>query len=115
MKAAIYDHPGPLDVLRYVDVADPVCPSDGVLIRVEAAAIEGGDLINRASTPPPPDRAAACWRRKVRVAPTGSQARHNEGSRRIVLEDRFRLCARVVIVFFARLSTILTKGHGRRQ
>jgi NADPH:quinone reductase-like Zn-dependent oxidoreductase len=53
MKAAIYDHPGPPDVLRYADVPDPVCPSDGVLIRVEAAAVEGGDLINRASTPPP--------------------------------------------------------------
>lgn len=53
MKAAVYDHPGPPDVLRYADVADPVCPSDGVLIRIEAAAIEGGDLINRASVPPP--------------------------------------------------------------
>lgn len=53
MKAAIYDHPGPPDVLRHVDVPDPVCPSDGVLIRVEAAAIEGGDLINRASMAPP--------------------------------------------------------------
>lgn len=53
MKAAIYDHPGPPDVLRYADVPDPVCPSDGVLIRVKAAAIEGGDLINRSSTPPP--------------------------------------------------------------
>lgn len=53
MKAAIYDHPGPPAVLHYADVPDPVCPNDGVLIRVEAAAIEGGDLINRASTPPP--------------------------------------------------------------
>ncbi|MGO4126596.1 zinc-binding alcohol dehydrogenase family protein [Inquilinus sp. YAF38] len=53
MKAAVYDYPGPPDVLRYADVPDPVCPSDGVLIRVETAAIEGGDLINRASTPPP--------------------------------------------------------------
>ncbi|WP_287096029.1 zinc-binding alcohol dehydrogenase family protein [Mesorhizobium sp.] len=53
MKAAIYDRPGPPDVLRYADVPDPACPSCGVLIRVEAAAIEGGDLINRASSPPP--------------------------------------------------------------
>lgn len=53
MKAAIYDHPGPPDVLRYADVPDPVCPDDGVLISVEAAAIEGGDLINRAATSPP--------------------------------------------------------------
>jgi len=44
MKAAAYDRPGPPDVLRYADFPDPVCPSDGVLIRVEAAAIEGGDL-----------------------------------------------------------------------
>ncbi len=53
MKAAVYDHPGPPGVLRHAEVPDPVCPSDGVLIRIEAAAIEGGDLINRASTPPP--------------------------------------------------------------
>ncbi len=53
MKAAVYDHSGTPDVLRYADVPDPVCPKDGVLIRIEAAAIEGGDLINRASVPPP--------------------------------------------------------------
>ncbi|MDA5635987.1 MULTISPECIES: quinone oxidoreductase family protein [Rhizobium/Agrobacterium group] len=53
MKATVYDRPGSPDVLRYVDVPDPVCASDGVLIRIEAAAIEGGDLINRASTPAP--------------------------------------------------------------
>ncbi|KAB0569509.1 quinone oxidoreductase family protein [Brucella pituitosa] len=53
MKAAIYDHPGPPEVLRYSDVPDPICPSNGVLIRVAAAAIEGGDLINRASAQPP--------------------------------------------------------------
>ena len=40
MKAAIYDHPGPPDVLRYAAVPDSVCPSDGVVIRVEAAAID---------------------------------------------------------------------------
>ncbi|UXN68183.1 zinc-binding alcohol dehydrogenase family protein (plasmid) [Devosia neptuniae] len=53
MKAAVYDYPGTPDVLCYTDIPDPVYPIDGVLIRVEAAAIEGGDLINRSSTPPP--------------------------------------------------------------
>ncbi|MCE6076429.1 zinc-binding dehydrogenase [Agrobacterium vitis] len=53
MKAAIYDKFGTPNVLRYADVPDPVCAIDGVLIRVNAAAIEGGDLINRSSTPPP--------------------------------------------------------------
>jgi NADPH:quinone reductase-like Zn-dependent oxidoreductase len=50
MKAAVYDNPGPPSVLKYVDVPDPVCGADEVLIRVEAISIEGGDLINRRST-----------------------------------------------------------------
>lgn len=53
MKAAIFDRPGPPEVLRYADVPDPVCQPGGVVIRVEAIAIEGGDLINRASSIPP--------------------------------------------------------------
>lgn len=53
MKAILYDHPGPPDVLRLAEVPDPVCAPDGVLIRIEAIAIEGGDLIQRASMPMP--------------------------------------------------------------
>jgi NADPH:quinone reductase-like Zn-dependent oxidoreductase len=53
MKAAVYDRNGGPEVLRYEDVPDPVCPADGVIIRHEAIAIEGGDLINRASSIPP--------------------------------------------------------------
>ena len=53
MKAAVYDRAGEPHVLHYKDVEDPACPPDGVLIRVEAISIEGGDLINRASTTPP--------------------------------------------------------------
>lgn len=54
MKAAIYDTPGPPTVLKYVDVPDPVCGPDDVLVAVEAISIEGGDLINRRSAPQPP-------------------------------------------------------------
>ncbi|MGR9249476.1 quinone oxidoreductase family protein [Rhizobium leguminosarum] len=56
MKAAVYDNPGPPSVLMYADVPDPVCGPEEVLIKVEAISIEGGDLINRRSTPQPP-----CW------------------------------------------------------
>ncbi|HBP27985.1 MAG: zinc-binding alcohol dehydrogenase family protein [Advenella sp.] len=52
-KAAIYDLPGVPDFLRYKEVPDPVCPPDGVIICTEAVAIEGGDLINCATSPPP--------------------------------------------------------------
>jgi NADPH:quinone reductase len=50
--AAIYEN-GPPEVLRYEDIADPGCPEGCVLIGVEAMSIEGGDLLARASSPPP--------------------------------------------------------------
>lgn len=53
MKAAVYDAEGAPGVLKYVDIPDPVAGPDDVLISVEAISIEGGDLINRRSTPPP--------------------------------------------------------------
>lgn len=53
MKAAIQNAPGDPDVLHYEDAPDPSCARDGVLIKVEAISIEGGDLIHRASIPPP--------------------------------------------------------------
>jgi NADPH2:quinone reductase len=56
MKAAVYYETGDPSVLKYEDVPDPVCHPKGVVIRVEAVSIEGGDTLNRgrgmmASTP----------------------------------------------------------------
>jgi len=53
VKAAVYDAEGAPGVLKYVDIPEPVAGPDDVLISVEAISIEGGDLINRRSTPPP--------------------------------------------------------------
>jgi NADPH2:quinone reductase len=53
MKAAVIYENGPPDVLRYEDVPDPDCPDGFVLVDVEAISIEGGDLLARASSPPP--------------------------------------------------------------
>ncbi len=47
MKAAVYYENGTPDVLKYEDVVDPVCHPKGIVIRVEAVAIEGGDTLNR--------------------------------------------------------------------
>lgn len=52
MKAAVYFQPGKPDVLRYIEVPQPVCGADEVLIKVEAIALEGGDVINRATAAP---------------------------------------------------------------
>jgi NADPH2:quinone reductase len=47
MKAAVYYENGDPSVLRYEDVPDPVCHRKGVVIRVEAVSIEGGDVLAR--------------------------------------------------------------------
>jgi NADPH:quinone reductase len=51
MKAAVYYENGAPDVLRYEDVPDPQCHPKGVVIRVEAVSIEGGDTLNRHGGP----------------------------------------------------------------
>ena len=47
MKAAVYYENGPPDVFKYEEVPDPECHRKGVVIRVEAVSIEGGDTLNR--------------------------------------------------------------------
>jgi NADPH2:quinone reductase len=47
MKAAVYYENGPPSVLKYEDVPDPQCTPTGIVIRVEAVSIEGGDTLNR--------------------------------------------------------------------
>ena len=47
MKAAVYYENGPPSVFKYEDVADPPLMSTGIVIRVEAVSIEGGDTLNR--------------------------------------------------------------------
>lgn len=51
MKAAVYYENGAPEVFRYEDVADPECHPKGVVIRVEAVSIEGGDTLNRHGGP----------------------------------------------------------------
>lgn len=51
MKAAVYYQNGGPEVLKYEDVPDPVCRPKGVVIRVEAISIEGGDTLNRFGGP----------------------------------------------------------------
>jgi NADPH2:quinone reductase len=47
MKAAVYYENGGPDVFRYEEVPDPECHRKGIVIRVEAVSIEGGDTLNR--------------------------------------------------------------------
>ena len=47
MKAAVYYEKGGPEVFRYEEVPDPACHPKGIVIRVEAVSIEGGDTLNR--------------------------------------------------------------------
>src|ERR1700722_13625713 len=47
MKAAVYYENGDPSVLKYEDFPDPTCHPKGIVIRVEAVSIEGGDTLNR--------------------------------------------------------------------
>src|SRR5258708_4138923 len=47
MKAAVYYENGGPDVFKYENVPDPECHRKGIVIRVEAVSIEGGDTLNR--------------------------------------------------------------------
>lgn len=51
MKAAVYYENGPPSVLKYEDVPDPQLHPKGVIVRVEAVSIEGGDTLNRLRGP----------------------------------------------------------------
>lgn len=47
MKAAVYYENGPPSVFKYEDVPDPQLTPGGIIIKVEAVSIEGGDTLNR--------------------------------------------------------------------
>jgi NADPH:quinone reductase-like Zn-dependent oxidoreductase len=44
MKAAVYYENGDPRVLKYEDVPDPVCHRKGVVVKVAAVSVEGGDI-----------------------------------------------------------------------
>ncbi len=53
MHAAVIHEPGPPEALRYEELPDPECHPRGVVIEVQAASVEGGDLRARALGPLP--------------------------------------------------------------
>ena len=51
MKAAAIEINGGPEAFSYIEMPDPACPDDGLVIAVEAISIEGGDLLARAMSP----------------------------------------------------------------
>ncbi|MEL1266334.1 zinc-binding alcohol dehydrogenase family protein [Pseudoxanthomonas putridarboris] len=87
MKAAVYDAAGTPSVLRYVDIPSPAIGPNDVLISVEAISIEGGDLINRRSTPPPRPSWVVGYAASGTVAAVGSNVRDRAVGDRVAAFD----------------------------
>ncbi|SEB00089.1 quinone oxidoreductase family protein [Rubrimonas cliftonensis] len=83
MKAAVYDHHGPPEVLRCADVAEPRVGPEDVLIEVRAISVEGGDLINRRTTPPPAPGHVVGYAASGRIVATGPAVTHRAVGQRV--------------------------------
>lgn len=83
MKAAVYDENGGPEVLRYEDVPDPVCHPKGVVIRVAAVSVEGGDLLHRLSAPPPTRQHIVGYQAAGEIVEVGSRVEGLEVGQRV--------------------------------
>ncbi|HHH9386572.1 TPA: zinc-binding alcohol dehydrogenase family protein [Pseudomonas aeruginosa] len=73
--------------MKYVDIPTPAIGCDDVLVRVEAISIEGGDLINRRSTPPPRPSWVVGYAASGTVAAVGPNVRGRKVGDRVAAFD----------------------------
>jgi NADPH2:quinone reductase len=76
MKAAVYYENGGPEVLRYEDVPDPVCAPDGVVIKVLAVSIEGGDVLSRFGQAPAVTPYVVGYQAAGEIVEVGARAHH---------------------------------------
>lgn len=89
MKAAVYYSNGDPSVLVYEDVADPVCHPKGVVIRVEAVSIEGGDTLNRWRGPLATTPHIVGYQAAGEIIEVGADVTHLKVGMRVATVDSF--------------------------
>lgn len=89
MKAAVYYETGSPDVLRYEDVADPACHASGVVIRVEAVSIEGGDTLNRGGGPMAGSPHIVGYQAAGEIVEIGAEVTHLKVGQKVVTVNAF--------------------------
>jgi len=87
MKAAVYYENGTPDVLRYEDVPDPVCHPKGVIIRVLAVSIEGGDTLNRWRGPLVTKPHIVGYQASGEIVEVGSEVTHLKVGQKVATVD----------------------------
>jgi len=89
MKAAVYYQNGGPEVLKYEDAPDPTCYPGGVIIRVEAIAIEGGDVLNRFGGPLVTKPHIVGYQAAGTIVEVGSEVRHLKVGQRVATVNAF--------------------------
>jgi NADPH2:quinone reductase len=84
VKATVYDHPGGPEVFRYQEVPDPQLTADGVLVRVEAISVEGGDTLHRGTGEVPSAPHIVGYQAAGTVLAAGDQVRGFRAGDRVV-------------------------------
>jgi NADPH2:quinone reductase len=87
MKAAVYYENGTPDVLKYEDVPDPVCHPKGVIIRVLAVSIEGGDTLNRWRGPLATTPHIVGYQASGEIVEVGSEVTHLKVGQKVATVD----------------------------
>ena len=89
MKAAVYYETGSPDVFKYEDVPDPKCHEQGVIIRVEAVSIEGGDSLSRAAGVLATTPHIVGYQAAGEIIEVGSEVTHLKPGQRVTTVDAF--------------------------
>jgi NADPH2:quinone reductase len=114
MKAAVYYENGPPSVLRYEDAPDPVCHPKGVVIRVEAISIEGGDTLNRFGGPLVNHPHIVGYQAAGEIIEIGSEVTHLRLGQKVATVDGFGSHAELRAVP-ARNCWIIPDGYDVKQ
>lgn len=89
MKAAVYYENGGPEVLKYEDAPDPVCHPKGVVIRVEAVSIEGGDTLNRWRGPLVTKPHIVGYQAAGEIIEVGAEVEHLKPGQRVATTNAF--------------------------
>jgi len=89
MKAAVYYENGGPEVLKYEDAPDPTCYPGGVIIRVEAIAIEGGDVLNRFGGPLVTKPHIVGYQAAGEIVEVGAEVHHLKVGQRVATVNAF--------------------------
>lgn len=89
MKAAVYYQNGDPSVLRYEELPDPPCHPKGVVIRVQAVSIEGGDTLNRWKGPLVTNPHVVGYRAAGEVVEVGAEVEHLRVGQRVATVNAF--------------------------